>query len=276
MWKGRLSMRYHGVNQISAFHFVRKWLHGEVTLSQIPELVGLTRSAKTMAYIKEKYYKQYRAEIGSRQALSDVERFNSWIKFLNSQKLHTTADIQMYSVPKIFDSFKRVSLTNAEHSQLSKLQKNHYRYDKQTCRWWILAFFYEQTSGYFSRSVLSRKELERKPFHWYRDEPITLQDPPGETPKTLSGTVADKGTRSLNSPHPPTPGLPVWLNSSSVPTKFRTMLAGIHAEMHTIDKWCRATDALNDLCALVPIRRGTRNHRKEVKFVPAAHPADTE
>lgn len=267
-------MRYHGVNQISAFNFIRKWLHGEVTLSQIPELVGLTRSAITMAYIKDKYYHKYRTEIGSRQAVSQVERFTSWIKFLNSQRLHTIADIQMFSVPRLLDSFKQVSLTTAEHSKLSKLQKNHYRFDQQTGRWWILAFFSQQTTGYFSRSVLSRKELERKPFHWYREELINIQDPPGDTPKTLSYAIADKGSSSLT--HQSTHDLPVWLNSSSVPTKFRNMLAGIHAEMHSIDKWCRATDSLNQLCALVPYRRGTRAHRKEIKFVPAAHPADVE
>lgn len=266
-------MRYHGVNQISAFNFIRKWLHGEVTLSQIPELVGLTRSAITMAYIKDKYYKQYRTEIGSRQAVSQVQRFTSWIKFLNSRRLHTIADIQMYSVPNLLDSFKPVSLTTAEHSKLSKLQKIHYRFDQQTGRWWVLAFFQTQTTGYFSRSV-SRIDFERKPFHWYRDEPIIIQDPPGDSPTLPPPAIGDKGSSSLTPPS--TPDLPVWLNSSSVPSKFRNMLAGIHAEMHSIDKWCRATDSLNQLCALVPYRRGTRAHRKEIKFVPAAHPADVE
>lgn len=272
MWKGRLSMRYHGVNQISAFHFVRKWLSGEVTLSQIPELVGLTRSAITMRHIKEKHYKKYRAEVGSRQAVSQVESFNQWKTFLNSKKLHTIADITMYGIPQLLDSFTKVSLTPAEHSQLLGFAKNKYRFCKQTKRWWIHAYFVElQSSGYFKRPLLTHEELVRKPFHWHRDELISFPDPPGEAPP-LPEVL--RSYRSLTPAKPTPPPIPTWLHSSSVAPKFKTMLAGIHAEMHTMDKWSRATEALNELCALVPIRRGTRAHKRIVQFVPAAHPAD--
>lgn len=67
MWKGRLSLRYSGSNQLSPLNFIRGWLQGIHKLDECIKLVGTIRAPITMNYIKKKFYTQYKESVGYRK-----------------------------------------------------------------------------------------------------------------------------------------------------------------------------------------------------------------
>ena len=67
MWNGRASLRYHCRGYISPLKFIRRWLAGDVLLKELLTHVGIMRSSVCMAYIKSKYYRQYKEAVGPRR-----------------------------------------------------------------------------------------------------------------------------------------------------------------------------------------------------------------
>lgn len=98
-------MRYHGANQISPLHFVKRWLQKEVRLSDMVQLVGFTRSSVCMNYIKKKYYKQYKEEIGLSQIRSLNEATGEELRrqfFSRERKYFSTTEIGLIDA-KLFE-----------------------------------------------------------------------------------------------------------------------------------------------------------------------------
>lgn len=103
-------MRYHGANQISAFHFVRLWLNNEVKLDQVIEKVGIIRAPICMNYIKKKYYEQYKQEVGISKEQSFFYKGIAQAKLNYRHTFFSYEEIVKYDVRLVDTAFKPTSM----------------------------------------------------------------------------------------------------------------------------------------------------------------------